>query len=324
MKKNVLIMLTIGLFTSHFAIAQDDLYFNPATDEYFSDVEEDNYSDEDLALNDNYVDESFDDGDYYYDDDFYYTRRINRFNRPYGNSFGYFDPCYVNNFYYDPFYAPAAYVNIGSPFNPYFVPAYSAYPYFNPYINNPYFNPYNPYFNNPFTYGNPYYNPYYAYGNNNFYYNDYYNNNIPSGSYGPRGSIGGGTVDDMGNGRVREVKQGRNNGIETEGGGRTYDGSSNGNTDTDISVKPGRGSDDSGNSTVRPSRGNDSGSSTVRPSKPSRGNKPRNETYSPPPRVDNNDRGSYNPSPRSNNSGSSSTRGSSNSNRSSRSTRSPR
>ncbi len=111
MKKIFLFVLLCALgLSANLALAQeyDDLYYDPATDggttiivngdAYF------NYNDEDDPAYGAYEDEvyGYTEDDYY---DFYYTSRIRRFHRPF-YGFSYFDPCYVDVYYYDPFFSP--------------------------------------------------------------------------------------------------------------------------------------------------------------------------------------------------------------------------
>lgn len=100
----------LALFGAHQLMAQyDDIYFNPDEDynyeyEYSEDYSDDYSDDETYAYNDtDDRDDGYDDEDYYYDDyNYYYTSRIRRFHRPY-RGFGFYDPVYVDMFYYDPF-----------------------------------------------------------------------------------------------------------------------------------------------------------------------------------------------------------------------------
>ncbi len=202
--------------------AQDDLYFNPDTDEDFSHLDE-KYADSEVR--DEYVNDAFDEGDYSEDDEFYYSRRIRRFNRSFGSSFGYYDPCYANNSFYsnNPFYDPfynsgsSVWVNFGTSyvFSPFSVSPWGNYYGYNPY-SNPWGNPiygYNPYYT-PYGYGG-YYDPYLSYyGNaNNPYYNPTPDYQLTPTNYGPRGPRGGGissgVVDSKGEGRANPVKIGR-------------------------------------------------------------------------------------------------------------------
>lgn len=84
----------------------DDLYYDPDRDSEYN--YQGNYSSGDNT----YITNSgvnYDDSEYdYYDDeeyDYYYSSRIRRFHRPY-YGFSYFDPVYVDMFYYDPFFTP--------------------------------------------------------------------------------------------------------------------------------------------------------------------------------------------------------------------------
>ncbi len=183
-------------------IAQDDLYFDPNTDADLAisnryEVEED-YADE-------YVDEAFDDNQYF-EDDFYYSRRIRRFNRFQGRSFGYFSPWFNHNYYYDShgFYSPfGPSVIVYNPFSPWWMRPNSFYGNYG--FNRPWGNPYgwNSGFygwNNNFYGFNNFYDPYFCpvqgvnvgIVNNNYY---------DSRSYGPR-SVRGGVVDIQGNART--------------------------------------------------------------------------------------------------------------------------
>lgn len=287
-------------------VAQDDLYFDPATDENFEAVEEDKYGDEQAS--DKYVDEAFDDEDYYYDDDFYYSRRIRRYNRPNNSSFGYYNPWFTNNAYLDPYYYNTAnnghgglmYFGYGSNYN-----SYS--PYGNPYAysNNPYNNPYsyNPYYN---SYIDPCYNPYYSsyyspygyyggnpYNGNNGGYNP--NADYPTASnsnYGPRGA-GGGTVDAFGNGKLNSVKQGRDNVVKEqelqyfEASGRT---AVKGNVAKEpVTFDANEGSTKTGRATkTEDNTRSNSGKAEIRTDEPSRSTRPSRDTREPrsttPPR----------------------------------------
>lgn len=105
MKKNKMLALLVALFAfggANTSIAQyDDLYYNPDTDA-------DYYNDNSSSSNDSYAnnddDYEYDDEEYDYEDNEYqYSSRIRRFHRPY-YGFSYFDPVYVDRYYYDPFY----------------------------------------------------------------------------------------------------------------------------------------------------------------------------------------------------------------------------
>lgn len=98
----IIALLVVGVFS---ADAQwDDVYFDPDKDIIVEDYNNNRYS----SSNDNYRQDRYNDrysSSYYNDYDFYYTSRIRRFHRPlYG--FGYFDPFYIDTYYYDPFLTP--------------------------------------------------------------------------------------------------------------------------------------------------------------------------------------------------------------------------
>lgn len=100
------------------ALAQwDDVYFDPAKD-----APADNQRNQNRDRNGNFpgeeLDYSYYDDEYqYYNDyDFYYTSRIRRFQRPY-YGFGFYDPIYVDAFYYDPFFRPGLSVLIYDDFH---------------------------------------------------------------------------------------------------------------------------------------------------------------------------------------------------------------
>ncbi|HMN90811.1 MAG TPA: hypothetical protein PKE68_12375, partial [Saprospiraceae bacterium] len=127
-----LTLLTLLMLSGNLMAQQyDDLYYDPAKDRgffygYQSDKRSNNatnsqrnvysYTDNNAYRENDYRrnNEDFYDDDYYsYEDDydFYYTSRIRRFHRPY-YGFSYFDPIYVDMFYYDPFFQPGATVLI--------------------------------------------------------------------------------------------------------------------------------------------------------------------------------------------------------------------
>lgn len=100
----------------------DDLYYDPATDEAIvygdrfeqqdKDVDWRNRLDDgQLAEEESHVasSELGDANEYYYD--YYYSSRIRRFHRPFFG-FGFYDPCYVDALFYDPFYAPGVSIYI--------------------------------------------------------------------------------------------------------------------------------------------------------------------------------------------------------------------
>ncbi len=216
MKKvhNSLIWAIVGLFALAFnpaAKAQDDLYYDPATDAPASTpaTHAEEY-DEDNNITRRYDD----DNDYYEDDDDYayeYSSRVRRFHR---HSYGvdYYDPFFVDLYNYDTYYSPGTSIYVYN-YNDYwsyrrwqrwqrwnawnsFDYGYgggwntwgwnSAYsynsPWYNPWVVNNYY--YDPYWTcNGY---NPYYHDYYGNGwsNNHYYYNN--NNGGGGGGYSPQ------------------------------------------------------------------------------------------------------------------------------------------
>ena len=138
--------------------------------------------------------------DYYNEDDFYFSRRMRRFNQPNYNSWRYFDPYFSNDLYYvmgtpvwDDWYGNRGWYNwnrprfgasfgfgFGNPFfnsfgNPY-VRRWNSFNYYNPWVNNYY--GYDPFFGfnsfngfngfNRFGFNDPFFNPF-GLGFNSFY-----------------------------------------------------------------------------------------------------------------------------------------------------------
>jgi len=107
MKNYKLLALFVALFVfSSLSAQHDDLYFNPERDKVYKEKYTSDYKN--TEKNYSYQDDSYyDDDQYDYDDnyDYYYSSRIRRFQRPmYG--FNFYDPVYVDMFYYDPFLSP--------------------------------------------------------------------------------------------------------------------------------------------------------------------------------------------------------------------------
>lgn len=106
------------LGTSVFA-QYDDLYYDPDDNTSYSgsygSSSTDDYSSDTYSYDDEYYEDDYgyddDDSDYYDDYDYHYTSRIRRFHRPY-YGFDFFDPCYIDVAYYDPFYRPGTTVLI--------------------------------------------------------------------------------------------------------------------------------------------------------------------------------------------------------------------
>jgi len=107
--KRFTFLIIFALLSSATVYAQyDDVYYDPEKDGGYYDYSDDrqNTSDEGYYSESDYDTYAYDNDeyDYYNDYDFYYTSRIRRFHRPlYG--FGYYDPVYVDSYYYDPFLA---------------------------------------------------------------------------------------------------------------------------------------------------------------------------------------------------------------------------
>ena len=107
--KSVFIAMFALVWAGTVQAQYDDLYYNPDDDHTYnyssnsnSSSDNYNYDDEDYDY-DNY---GYDDNNYDYDDyDYQYSSRIRRFHRPY-YGFNFFDPCYVDVAYYDPFFSP--------------------------------------------------------------------------------------------------------------------------------------------------------------------------------------------------------------------------
>lgn len=207
------------------ANAQDDLYYDPSTDN--RPVQTTKY--EETYEEPNNVTRRYDgDDEYYYEEDDYayeYSSRIRRFHRP-SNGVDYYDPLFVDLYYYDPFFLPGASIYTYG-YNDYWRwrrwQRWNRWNAWNPY------NPWNSYgfgwnswggfyggggfgyggynaWNNPWVWNNYYYDPYWtwngcnpyygnAWVNNNYYYNNNSGNNNgyrPQTYTGPR--HGGTTV----------------------------------------------------------------------------------------------------------------------------------
>lgn len=196
------------------AIAQDDLYYDPSTDNRPVQTKyEETYEEP------NNVTRRYDgDDEYYYEEDDYayeYSSRIRRFHRP-SYVIDYYDPLFVDLYYYDPFFLPGASIYTFG-YNDYWRwrrwQRWQRWNAWNPW------NPWNGYgfgwnswggwgfgfgwgggfgwnaWNNPWVWNNYYYDPYWTwngcnpyYGNvwvnNNYYYNN--NNNENYNGYRPQ------------------------------------------------------------------------------------------------------------------------------------------
>lgn len=198
--------LLVGLVVTVGAQAQDDLYFDPATDQPVIVVRE--------PREQNNVTRRYDDEDYYYDDgyDFEYSSRIRRFHRPM-RIVDYYDPFFVDMWMYDPFFTPGMSIYVGG-FADYWMwrrwmrwRTWNAWAWNDPFWgwgfntwgwgwntwgwgwNSPWYNPWvwNNYFYDPYWVWNGF-NPYFCPTNvwiNNYYWVNNNWNNRPDG-YVPR------------------------------------------------------------------------------------------------------------------------------------------
>lgn len=185
--------------------AQDDLYYDPATDSKPVQTYEENY---DEPSN---VTRRYNEDDQYYDEDDYayeYSSRIRRFHRP-ARAIDYYDPFFVDLYYYDPFFLPGASIYTYG-FNDYWSwrrwqrwqrwntwnsPAFgwgwNSWGYNSWGWNSPYYGGWNAW-NNPCVWNNYYYDPYWTWNGYNPYYgntwvnNNYYYNNGENGNNGYR------------------------------------------------------------------------------------------------------------------------------------------
>ena len=167
----------------------DDIYYDPDTDGEYYDYSSNTNSGDTYAYSDDngaYDDDSY---DHYEDDyDYYYTSRIRRFHRPY-QGFGYFDPVYVDRYYYDPFFTPGTTVLIYDNFY-----SYNRWNRWNRWNNYSYWNRYDPWYQPGFGWNSwgPRNSVFISYNNfgfgNSFYGNSFYG----GGFYGGGGIYGGG------------------------------------------------------------------------------------------------------------------------------------
>ncbi|MBV6438511.1 MAG: hypothetical protein EPGJADBJ_00135 [Saprospiraceae bacterium] len=217
-KNNSLIRILPALFVLALnlpANAQDDLYYDPSTDNKPVPKYEETYDEP------NNVTRRYDGDDEYYEEDDYayeYSSRIRRFHRPaYGVD--YYDPLFVDLYYYDPFFLPGASIYTYG-YNDYWRwrrwqrwQRWNAWNPYNPWGNYGFgwnswtgwsvgFGGYGGWnaWNNPYVWNNYYYDPYWTwngcnpyYGNvwvnNNYYYNNNnggYNGHRPQTYTGPR------------------------------------------------------------------------------------------------------------------------------------------
>jgi len=212
MKKNksllTNLLMVIAVLFGASAMAQDDLYYDPATDAGYTPVNDDNYREESK------ITKRYEEDDYYEDEYAYeYSSRIRRFHRPV-QVIDYYDPFFVDMWFYDPFYMPG-FTIYGGGYNDYwrwrqwnrwnrrnawafgFGPSwgfgFNSWGWGSPWGYNAWNNPYvyNNYYYDPYWTWNGY-NPYYCQGNvwvnNNYYWNNTGNNN--QNGYAPKPTPG--------------------------------------------------------------------------------------------------------------------------------------
>ncbi|MBK8555638.1 MAG: hypothetical protein IPL65_07645 [Lewinellaceae bacterium] len=112
-KNNFPIWSLIALLVVAFSgslFAQDDLYYDPERD-VRTQYSNNDYNDNSYSNTDN---GNYDDAYYDYEDDYayQYSSRIRRFHRG-AAAVGYYDPFFVDMWFYDPFYLPGASIYIG-------------------------------------------------------------------------------------------------------------------------------------------------------------------------------------------------------------------
>lgn len=189
--------------------AQDDVYYDPATDSKPEPVYEERPEER------NNVTRRYDEDDQYYDEDDYayeYSSRIRRFHRP-ARDIDYYDPFFVDLYYYDPFFLPGASIYTYG-YNDYWAwrrwqrwQRWNAWNAWNPWNNYGWGVGWNSWggwnvsfgwggwnaWNNPFIWNNYYYDPYWTWNGCNPYYgnvwvnnNYYYNNGNHNNGYTPQ------------------------------------------------------------------------------------------------------------------------------------------
>lgn len=205
-KNKSLIWMLLAVFTVALnvpLIAQDDLYYDPATDSKPVQTYEENY-DEPSNVTRRY---DGDDQNYYDEDDYAYeySSRIRRFHRP-ARAIDYYDPFFVDLWYYDPFFLPGASIYTYG-FNDYWTwRRWQRWQRWNAWNSWSFGWGWNNWgwnnwgwggygwnaWNNPFVWNNYYYDPYWTWNGCNPYYgnvwvnNNYYYNNGNNGGYRPQ------------------------------------------------------------------------------------------------------------------------------------------
>ena len=212
-KNNSLLWMLLACFTlapSAPALAQDDLYYDPATDQQVSPNTDNGDTYEEGS---NVTRRYNNDDDEYHDEDDYayeYSSRIRRFHRP-TRVIDYYDPYYVDLYNYDPYFLPGTTIYTYG-YNDYWTwrrwqrwnrwNSWNSFDYgwgcntYSPWGWNSGFRGYNAW-SNPSVFNNYYYdpywtwngyNPYYSNGwaNNNYYYNNGNYNNGGGSDYRPK------------------------------------------------------------------------------------------------------------------------------------------
>ncbi|WP_373549495.1 hypothetical protein [Haliscomenobacter sp.] len=103
-----MLLLLFGVSATAALAQYDDVYYDPERNNNRTYTERRQVQPKTTpAQTEEYVDENYDEEEY----DYYYTSRIRRFHRPYAG-FNYFDPVYVDAYYYDAFARPGVAVLI--------------------------------------------------------------------------------------------------------------------------------------------------------------------------------------------------------------------
>ncbi len=103
-----MLLLLFGVSATAALAQYDDVYYDPERNNNRTYTERRQVQPKTTpAQTEEYVDENYDEEEY----DYYYTSRIRRFHRPYAG-FNYFDPIYVDAYYYDAFARPGVAVLI--------------------------------------------------------------------------------------------------------------------------------------------------------------------------------------------------------------------
>ena len=222
------------------AQAQDDLYYDPATDQQVSPNTNTSNGDNNYDEGSNVTRRYSNDDEGYHDDDDYayeYSSRIRRFHRP-SPVVDYYDPYYVDLYNYDPYYLPGNSIYTYG-YNDYWTwrrwQRWNRWNRFNSFDSGWGCNSYSPWgwnsgfrgsnaWNSPSVFNNYYYdpywtwngyNPYYSNGwsNNDYYYNNnQYNNGNGNGNYQPKTYTGvrrNGSTVNPGYARISEGSNGR-------------------------------------------------------------------------------------------------------------------